>query len=152
MQSVFALVRYFGGAEQLAWVFQWIMSGAVAVLLALMWRSRIGYSLKAAALAAGTLLITPYLFLYDLMVLAIAVAFLVRIGLKHGFQRHELPALGVAALLLMFFPLVGAPTGFAATLVVSGLIAARCGLWRNNAVSSPKPDSGPSFAAPYEVK
>ena len=152
MQSVFALVRYFGGAEQLAWVFQWIMSGAVAVVLALMWRSRIGYSLKAAALAAGTLLITPYLFLYDLMVLAIAVAFLVRIGLKQGFQRHELPALGVAALLLMFFPLVGAPTGFAATLVVTGLIAARCGLWRNSAVSSPKPDSGPSFAVPYEVK
>ena len=26
MQSVFALVRYFGGTEQLAWVFQWIMS------------------------------------------------------------------------------------------------------------------------------
>jgi hypothetical protein len=138
MQSVFALVRYFGGAEQLAWVFQWIMSGAVAVLLALMWRSRIGYSLKAAALAAGTLLITPYLFLYDLMVLAIAVAFLVRIGLKQGFQRHELPALGVAALLLMFFPLVGAPTGFAATLIVSGLIGARCGLWRNSAVLQPR--------------
>jgi len=138
MQSVFALVRYFGGAEQLAWGFQWIMSGAVAVLLALMWRSRISYSLKAAALATGTLLITPYLFLYDLMVLAIAVAFLVRIGLKQGFQRHELPALGVAALLLMFFPLVGAPTGFAATLVVTGLIAARCGLWRNSAVLQPR--------------
>lgn len=138
MQSVFALVRYFGGAEQLAWMFQWIMSGAVAVVLALMWRSRIGYSLKAAALAAGTLLITPYLFLYDLMVLAIAVAFLVRIGLKQGFARHELPALGVAALLLMFFPLVGAPTGFAATLVVTGLIAARCGQWRNSAVLQPR--------------
>jgi hypothetical protein len=138
MQSVFGLVRYFGGAEQLAWVFQWIMSGAVAVLLALIWRSRISHSLKAAALAAGTLLITPYLFLYDLMVLAIAVAFLVRIGLKQGFQRHELPALGLAALLLMFFPLVGAPTGFAATLIVTGLIAARCGLWRNSAVLQPR--------------
>ena len=138
MQSVFALVRYFGGAEQLAWVFQWIMSGTVAVVLALMWRSRISYSLKAAALAAGTLLITPYLFLYDLMVLAIAVAFLVRIGLKHGFQHGELPSLGVAALLLMFFPLVGAPTGLAATLVVTGLIAARCGLWRGGGVLQPR--------------
>src|SRR5256714_9201879 len=59
MQSIFALVRYFGGTEQSAWVFQWIMSGAVAVLLALMWRSRISYPLKAAALAAGTLLLTP---------------------------------------------------------------------------------------------
>jgi hypothetical protein len=129
MQSIFALVRYFGGAEQLAWALQWILSGAVAVLLALMWRSRVSYPLKAAALAAGTLLITPYLFLYDLMVLAIPVAFLLRIGLSRGFQRYELPALGLVAALLMFYPLVGAPTGFAATLIVSGLIAHRAGPW-----------------------
>ncbi len=137
MQSIFALVRYAGGTEQLAWVFQWIMSGAVAVLLALMWRSRIGYPMKAAALATGTLLITPYLFLYDLMVLAIPVAFLVRLGLSRGFQRHELPALGLVAALLMFYPLFGAPTGFGATLIVAGLIAGRCGLRRSVAASAP---------------
>jgi hypothetical protein len=136
MQSIFAVVRYFGGTEQLGWVFQWIMSGTVAVVLALMWRSRISYPLKAAALAAGALLITPYLFLYDLMVLAIAVAFLVRIGLRQGFARYELPALGLAAALLFFYPLVGASTGFGATLIVAGLIAGRCGIWRNNTSSS----------------
>jgi arabinofuranan 3-O-arabinosyltransferase len=141
MQSIFALVRYFGGSEQLGWVFQWIMSGTVAVLLALMWRSRISYPLKAAALAAGTLLVTPYLFLYDMMVLAIPVALLVRIGLKHKFQRYELPALGVVAALLMFYPLVGAPTGFVATLIVAGLIAGRCGLRRTVAASA-APDLG----------
>src|ERR1700704_4189074 len=138
MQSIFALVRFFDGTEQLAWVFQWILSGTVAVLLALMWRSRISYPLKAAALAAGALLITPYLFLYDLMVLAIAVAFLVRIGLRQGFQRHELPLLGLVAALLMLYPLAGAPTGFVATLIVSGLIAGRCGLWRNSVALQPR--------------
>jgi hypothetical protein len=137
MQSIFAVVRYFGGTEPLGWLFQWIMSATVAVVLTLMWRSRISYPLKAAALATGTLLITPYLFLYDLMVLAIAMAFLVRIGLSKGFERHELPALGLAVALLMFYPLVGAPTGFVATLIVSGLIAARCGFWRSRRVSSP---------------
>jgi arabinofuranan 3-O-arabinosyltransferase len=136
MQSIFAVVRYFGGTEQLAWVFQWIMSGTVAVVLALMWRGRISYPLKAAALAAGTLLITPYLFLYDVMVLAIAVAFLVRIGLRQGFARYELPALGLAAALLFFYPLIGASTGFGATLIVAGLVAGRCGIWRNNTASS----------------
>jgi arabinofuranan 3-O-arabinosyltransferase len=146
LQSIFALVRYFGGTEQLAWVFQWIMSGTVAVVLALMWRSRISYPLKAAALAAGTLLITPYLFLYDTMVLAIPVAFLVRIGLSRGFRPYELPALGLVAALLMFYPLVGAPTGFVATLIVSGLIAGRCGLWRSSAASSP--DAGVAAAWP----
>jgi hypothetical protein len=138
MQSIFALVRYFGGAEQLAWVFQWIMTGAVALVLALMWRSRsVSYPLKAASLAAGALLITPYLFLYDLMVLAIAVAFLVRIGLEHGFARHELPAFGLVAALLMIYPLLGAPTGFGATLVVAALIGHRVGpWWRSEAVPS----------------
>jgi hypothetical protein len=136
MQSIFAVVRFFGGTEPLGWLFQWIMSATVAVVLTLVWRSRISYPLKAAALATGTLLITPYLFLYDLMVLAIAMAFLVRIGLRKGFERHELPALGLAVALLMFYPLVGAPTGFVATLIVSGLIAARCGFWRSRRVSS----------------
>ena len=139
MQSIFALTRYLDGPESLAWVLQWIMSGAVAILLALIWRSRgVRYPLKAAALAAGTLLVTPYLFLYDEMVLAIAIAFLVRLGLDEGFERYELPALGLAAMLLIIFPLLGAPTGFAATLVVAALIGARIGpWWRQGAVPVP---------------
>ncbi len=81
-----SLVRYSGGSEQLAWTCQWIVSGAVAVVLALMWRNRhVRYSLKAASLAIGTMLITPYLFMYDMMVLAIPVAYLVRLGLSGGF-------------------------------------------------------------------
>jgi len=63
------------------------------------------------------------------MVLAIPVAFLVRLGLDQGFARHELPVLGLAAILLMIFPLVGAPTGFGATLIVTTLIARRAGAW-----------------------
>jgi arabinofuranan 3-O-arabinosyltransferase len=130
MQSIFALTRYFDGPESVAWTLQWIMSGMVAVLLALLWRShKVQYPLKAAALAAGTLLVTPYLFLYDEMVLAIAVAFLVRVGLDEGFERHELPALGLTAVLLVIYPFLGAPTGFGATLVVAALIAQRIGPW-----------------------
>jgi hypothetical protein len=139
MQSIFALTRYFDGPESFAWILQWIMSATVAVLLALLWRSRkVQYPLKAAALAAGTLLVTPYLFLYDEMVLAIAVAFLVRIGLDEGFERHELPALGLVAALLMIYPLLGAPTGFGATLVVAALVGWRVGpWWREQGAPSP---------------
>jgi len=126
LQSIFALTRYFGGDEQLVWTLQLILSTAVAVTLAVIWRSRIGYSLKAAALATGTLLVTPYLFLYDVMVLAIAVAFLIRVGLRHGFERHELPALALVAALLISYSFVGAPTGFVAILVMSGLVLHRC--------------------------
>jgi len=139
MQSIFALVRYFGGSESLGWALQWTMIAAVAVALVLLWRSRVRYSLKAAALATGTLLVTPYLFLYDVMVLAVAVGFLVRIGLSDGFRRYELPALGLMAFLLMFYPLFGAPTGFAATLVVGALIACRCFATRMGAAPSAPP-------------
>src|SRR5579871_2629770 len=56
MQSIFALTRYFGGPESLAWLLQWIMTGTVALLLAFVWRSRsVSFSLKAASLLAGTL-------------------------------------------------------------------------------------------------
>ena len=134
MQSVFSLVRYFGGAEQLAWIFQWIMSGTVAVALTLLWRSQARYELKAAALATGALLITPYLFMYDMMVLAIPVALLVKLGLETGFRRYELPAFGCALALVIGFMFLGAPLGLGATLIVAALIIGRCGLWARVAV------------------
>ena len=103
----------------------WILTATVAVVLVVMWRSRVSYSLKAAALATGTLLITPYLFMYDMMVLAIPVAFLVRIGLKSGFRPYELPALGCAVALVLSFIFTGAPVGLGATLIVATLIMRR---------------------------
>src|SRR6516162_1031243 len=96
LQSLFSLIRYFGGSEQLAWIFQWILTASVAVTLVTIWRSKVRYSLKAASLAVGTLLTTPYLFPYDMMVLAIPVAWLVRMGLASGFRSYALPALGCA--------------------------------------------------------
>lgn len=140
MQSLFALVRTFGGTEQLAWIFHWIFAGAVAVVLALMWRSRVRYAVKAAALATGTLLTTPYLFMYDMMVLAIPVAFLVRIGLSSGFLAWELPALACAVAMIAGFILTGVPLGFGATLIVAGLVLRRASLWR-------RPEPAPSMVS-----
>jgi hypothetical protein len=129
LQSLFSMVRYLGGTEQMAWAFQWVLTAAVAVVLALMWRSRVSYSVKAAALAIGTLLTTPYLFMYDMMVLAVPVAFLMRIGLKSGFRPYELPALGCALALVVSFAFLGEPVGLAANLIVSALILRRAGPW-----------------------
>ncbi|WP_456716959.1 glycosyltransferase family 87 protein [Bradyrhizobium sp. USDA 4353] len=129
LQSLFSLVRYFGGSEALGWTFQWVLTAAVAVVLVTLWRSRVRYSLKAAALAIGLLLTTPYLFMYDMMVQAIAVAWLVRIGLHDGFRRYELPAFGCIAALQITFMLTGIPLGLAANLLVGGLVLARAGSW-----------------------
>jgi arabinofuranan 3-O-arabinosyltransferase len=124
LQSLYALVRYFGGTESLAWALQFVMTGAVAMVTALMWRSRVPYALKAAALATGTLLATPYVAIYDMVVLAIPVAFLVRIGLRTAFRSYELPALGCGLVLIACY-FTGMPTGLGAMLLVSILILAR---------------------------
>ncbi len=140
MQSLFALVRTFGGTEQLAWIIHWIFAGSVAVVLALMWRSRMRYSVKAAALATGTLLTTPYLFMYDMTVLAIPVAFLIRMGLVSGFLAYELPALAGALAMIAGFILTGVPLGFGATLIVAALVVRRASLWR-------RPEPAPSMVS-----
>jgi glycosyl transferase family 87 len=129
LQSIFSLVRYFGGSESLAWGFQWVLTAAVATVLVLMWRSRVPYTLKAAALAVGTLLTTPYLFMYDMMVLAIPVAFLVRIGLRSGFLAYEMPAFACALVLFLTFTFTGYPVGFLINLIVASLILRRAGSW-----------------------
>jgi arabinofuranan 3-O-arabinosyltransferase len=135
LQSLYSLVRYLGGSEQLGWIFQWVLTAAVATTLVAMWRSNLRYSLKAAALAVGTLLTTPYLFMYDVMVLAIPIAYLVRLGLASGFRSYELPALGFAAALIVIFIFFGIPVGFVATLTVGGLVLRRAGSWWRRATA-----------------
>lgn len=125
MQSALSLTRFLGGGEKLAWALQWSVTGIAACVLVLLWRSKTSYDLKAAALAAGTLLATPYLYLYDMVVLVIPICLIVRMGLEDGFRNHELPALGVVIALLVSFQFVVAPVGFIATLIVALLIA-RC--------------------------
>jgi len=62
-------------------------------------------------------------------VLAIPIAFLVRIGLKSGFRTYELPVLGAVVVLIGCYIFTGFPTGLGATLVVSMLILRRAGSW-----------------------
>jgi len=81
--------------------------------------------LKAAALATATLLLTPYLFLYDMMLLAVAIGFLLRAGLAEGFWRGELAALAFAIGLLIAFPFFQVPLGLGSTLIVAALIVRR---------------------------
>ena len=123
VQSVFALVRGHGGSEALAWTVQAIVSLMLAVGLIWLWRSRVAFELKAAALAAGALLATPYLFMYDLVVLAVAVAFLLRLALARDFlSRMEIAALAVAGALILIYPYVKTHVGLAAVVIVMAVV------------------------------
>jgi hypothetical protein len=79
----------------------------------------------AAALGVGALLATPYLYAYDLVILAVPLAFLWRLGRARGFLPHELSGIGIACLLVLIFPAVKAPVGLAALMLVAALIARR---------------------------
>lgn len=125
LQTAFGLVRLLGGFEPFAWIVQAALALGVVVAVTALWRGSIAYELKAAALATGTLLATPYLYTYDLVVLAVPLALFWRFARARGFLPHELPAIGAACLLILIFPLVEAPVGFAAVLVVAALIACR---------------------------
>jgi len=125
MQTAFSLVRVLGGADSLAWAVQGVVALIVAVAVVALWRSRVADEPKAAALATGALLATPYLYTYDLVVLAVPLAFLWRVGRTRGFLPHELPGIAFACLLVLIFPFVKAPVGFAAVLVTAALIAGR---------------------------
>jgi arabinofuranan 3-O-arabinosyltransferase len=125
LQSVFGFVRAHGGSESLAWTAQAAASIALAIALTALWRSRAPFDLKAAALATGTLVVTPYVYMYDLVVLAVAVAFLLRFVLERGFLASEVFGLACAGALILSFPYVKTQVGLAAVLIVLALIAQR---------------------------
>jgi hypothetical protein len=125
LQSLFGLVRAHGGGETLAWTAQGIVALAALAAVCALWRSRVSYELKAAALGCGALLATPYLYMYDLVVLAVPVAFLVRIALMRGFTRAETLLLPAGAALMLIFPYVKTQVGLAAVVIVAALIALR---------------------------
>ncbi len=121
LQSVFGLVRLAGGGLDAAWAAQLATAIPVTVAVGGLWWSSAPADLKAAALAAGTVLVTPYVLVYDLVILVVAVAFLARSGLSPG----ERAAAVTAALLLLAGPLASVPAGLAASIVVAAMVARR---------------------------
>ncbi len=93
IQSIFSAVRMWGGSVPLAYFVQSLLATALAASLAWLWRGDAAYELKAAALATACLLATPYVLDYDLVVASLAIAYLARLGLTHGFRGFEVSVL-----------------------------------------------------------
>ncbi len=126
MQSVFALLRTLGAPEWAAWIAQGALSSAIAFGIWNVWKKpEIDFALKAAALAIGVLLATPYIYLYDMVTITITMAFLIGLGMRHGFLRHEIAGLVVAMLLIASFPFVKLPVGLFASAIMAGLVLRR---------------------------
>jgi hypothetical protein len=96
IQSIFSAARMWGASVPLAYALQGALLTTLAVTLAWLWHGDAAYELKAAALATASLLATPYVLDYDLVVLAVAVAFFARHGLVCGFRDFEISGLAAA--------------------------------------------------------
>ncbi len=125
LQTTFGLIRTLGGGEMLAWIAQGVVALSAAICIALLWRTHARIETKAAALGVGAMLATPYLYTYDLVVLAVPLAYLLRLGRASGFLPYEAAAIALTCALIIVFPFVTAPVGFVAVLIVAGLVARR---------------------------
>ena len=96
IQSVFSAVRMWGAGVHFAYAVQMALALLLAASLAWLWQSDAAFELKASALASGSLLATPYVLDYDLVVLAVAIAFFVRHGIDRGFRSFEISVLAAA--------------------------------------------------------
>ena len=116
------------------YLLQIAVSLGVAATLYRLYRTTSDRTLLRAALLTGTMLASPFGFVYDLPFLGLAVILLVRSGLRHGFLPYERLVLALAWL-MPFIDLRLNATGFPATpfilLSLFGLIVFRA--WRPRA-------------------
>ena len=96
IQSIFSAARSWGFGVETAYTAQFSLALVLAVSIVWLWRSEAAFDLKASALATASLLATPYVLDYDLVVLAISIAFFVRHALARGFAPYEITILASA--------------------------------------------------------
>jgi hypothetical protein len=99
IQSLFSAVRMLGGSPELAYAAQTLYAIVAAAATLWVWRSRAGLDIKSATLVTASMMVTPYMFDYDLIVLALPVAWLAALGLRRGFLDWEKTTLLAAGLL-----------------------------------------------------
>jgi alpha-1,2-mannosyltransferase len=105
LQTVFGAIRMWGGSVGLAYALQAAVALYAAAAVIWIWQSDRPFALKAAALAAGSLMVSPYVLQYDLVLLALPIAWLAMEGYQQGFLPYEktmllaawiLPRIGLA--------------------------------------------------------
>jgi hypothetical protein len=87
--SVYAGMRLLGASGALAYGAHLVVAAIAAALVALVWRRGAPLPLRGATLVSGSLLIPPYLFDYDLTLLAIPIAILAWDGIRRGWLRGD---------------------------------------------------------------
>jgi alpha-1,2-mannosyltransferase len=142
LQSVFAAVRMWGGGVTLGYIVQGAASVVAVCSVAWIWRSSTDRDLKAALLLVATLLASPHVLDYDLMILAPAIAFMVAAGAARGFRDDEITLLAAAWMVPLLARGIagstGIPLGLTTVLTLYALMMRRAIITRaGSALGSP---------------
>jgi arabinofuranan 3-O-arabinosyltransferase len=89
LQTIYGLLHWAGAGAWISWTVHLTVAAIVAVTVYAVWAKPIPHSLKAAILSIGAVTVTPYVLPYDLCILSVAGAFLVRDGMSGGFLPGE---------------------------------------------------------------
>jgi len=127
--SVFGAIRLLGGSAMTAYAAQALVMLGAGLLVGIVWWRDLSLPVRAAALAAAAVAAVPVVLLYDLMLVAIAGAWLIRAGRVHGFLAWEKAGLAGLFVLPLFARDVGGtwhvPLGALAPLAMLALVYAR---------------------------
>lgn len=129
MQSFYAILRMHGVSESAGLIVHAALFGALGIGVFALWRSNAPFNLKAAGLAVSVPVATPYLMIYDGIVVAVPMAFLIAEGRRTNFLRGEWPVMALAAVMVGILPFLHVPAVHPAAAMVAALIARR---WHAN--------------------
>ena len=95
MISVYGSIRQLGAGHTVSMAIQAVIGLGALVCVWRAWRRTEDMAVRASVLVGGTLLVTPFALSYDLTLLVIPCAFLIREGLRNGFPPYEKVLLAV---------------------------------------------------------
>ncbi|HEX3430262.1 MAG TPA: glycosyltransferase family 87 protein [Rhizomicrobium sp.] len=135
LQTVYGLLRWLGYDHFVASADQAMLCVTVAAALAWLWRTKVPFELKAAALATAVLFATPYTYMYDLPILAVPLAFLYR---QRHFETVELAAIAFATVCMLgfVFNLLVIPIGCVSAAIVGMIVIRR--IWKLQPITIPQ--------------
>jgi hypothetical protein len=136
MPTFYAAIRLAGGTPTLARIAQVFIALAVVAAVGWLWHRGARPELRNAAVAVGTLVASPYAFIYDLPLAVLAIAWLFHTTGEHPWRRSERAIVGlVAALPVATWPLAALTGIQLGPLLLSALFA----LIVRRALQSPAP-------------
>jgi alpha-1,2-mannosyltransferase len=96
MASVYSAVLLAGASLEFARILHGIIMCSIIAIVGWVWSKRVSMPIRSSVLVLGTLLFTPYLFEYELTLLALVIAWISWEGITIGFLAGEKTILSIA--------------------------------------------------------